>query len=364
LLQERFLLLMALFLVYGVLRNIFSAEPLVGWGALFGYFGHWLLPFMLGYGIVDRQFFRKSYRIFCATFVVIIFFSLLAYAGIFYRQIGDMIFVEVEHGLLLKGLRSHISLASLCLILSLLSVSQAVIRADIRRRTRLLLVVLSFFFLAALLLTGSRGYYIAAILTYSGFGVYLLFRSPHWRWFLAGGAGLLFIVALLFSASPSLRARMSRTGAGERNVSERIALYRVAIFEIKTRPLVGFGPGQGIRQKEFFNILPVEMRNVQRHPHLHSFYLNFAADFGLLGMVFLVTIIVQLLMGIWRATRSEDDFTRSFAVGLFWAFIGTMIGDCFDTLLLGPGTAMELFWLTGLVLGQRRRELSGQRKPS
>jgi hypothetical protein len=61
-----------------------------------------------------------------------------------------------------------------------------------------------------------------------------------------------------------------------------------------------------------------------------------------------------LLRDLFQVSAANDPYLRSLAFGLMWAFAGVMVGDCFDTLLRGPGTAMELFWLAGLVLRQAR----------
>lgn len=349
--REKLVLFIAVFLCYGTLRNLFSGEPSIGYGVMFGYFAHWLLPFMLGYGLTNNTAFRRSFWLFYGTFVVIIALSILAFFGYFYPFVAGACLTEQG---LLKGLRSHISLGSICLLLSFMSTGQLVYRQDLRPRTRTLMAVATLFFLGALFLTGSRGYYIAAFLSYTGFAVYYLLQTRRWKLFFAAAASTAVCITILFFASPTLRARIHNTNAGDNNVVERISLYRVAVAEIKARPVTGFGPGQGIRQKEFFNILPEERRDVQRHPHLHCFYLNFAADFGLAGALLLVLIMGQALCDIRRLSFSADDFTRAFAAGFFWAFIGVLIGDSFDTLLRGPGTAMEYFWLAGLLLGRKR----------
>ena len=58
----------------------------------------------------------------------------------------------------------------------------------------------------------------------------------------------------------------------------------------KARPLFGFGPGQGIKQKEFFEKLPEGERYFpNRHPALHLFYLNLAADLVWRGSLYLLS---------------------------------------------------------------------------
>jgi O-antigen ligase len=357
---EKLLVWLLLFIGYGLLRSLFSAQPAIGYGAMFGYAAHWLWPFVLGYGLVDGRSFRRVSSVYVATVIFILVFSLLAYFGMFPPRFGSGFFL-VEDGLL-KGLRSHISLASICLMLSLMAAGHVIISGEMRAARRAGMITLVFFFLGALFLTGSRGYYIAAAVTFTALGVYWVVHTRKAKLFVAGAAGMAILVTVLLLLSPDLRRRITNTGPRDNNVVERVTLYRVACWEIEARPLIGFGPGQGIKQTAFFDRLPGPQRAVQRHPHLHSFYLNLAADFGFIGVVLFMLITFRALQGLWAAARAGDPFVRAMAFGLFWGFIGVLIGDSFDTLLRGPGTAMELFWLTGLVLGQANIDEESRRE--
>lgn len=350
--KERIFVWISIFLVYGLLRSIFSDEPKIGFGTMFGYLSSWLWPFVLGYALNDFSSFRRVLAGYSFTISVIVFFSILAYFGFFYKQFpGD--FYLVYDGLL-KGLRSHIALAAICLVLSFFSLSHVVLRKELILRTKVILGMITLFFIGAIFLTGSRGYYIGGLISYAGFAVFQLIITGRWRFFLFSLIVFISTVTVLYFTSPYLKERISRTGAGDNNVRERIALYRVAVSEIRAKPFFGFGPGQGIKQKEYFNILPEEQRNVSRHPHLHSFYLNFAADFGLLGLSIFAIIMYCIFGKLYLIFKTESGLLGSAAFGLIWGLIGVLVGECFDTLLRGPGTAMELFWFLGLIIGRKK----------
>ncbi|MGA2089977.1 MAG: O-antigen ligase family protein, partial [Endomicrobiales bacterium] len=339
-----------LLLGYGIVRTLFSAQPSVGAGAMFGYFSHWLFPLLLGYLLARTDLARvpRLVELFSISFMVLIGVSLISYVSIIpdhfvIKGVGDFILV---HGGLLKGLRSHISLASICLILIFMHVHLG----RSKKLSRLYYGVIPVA-LIALVLTGSRGYYIAAVVSFTLYGVYNAITTGKLKQLLFGIFFVAALAVVAYTSVPTLRLRLNHTGSHDNNVRERLALYHVALSEIKDRPLTGFGPGQGIKQIRYFSELEPDMRSVSRHPHLHDFYLNFLADMGAMGFVLFAGIIYLLLQRMWSAGRSTDAFTAALGRGLFWALTGVLIGDCFDTLLLGPWTAMEIFWLSGLVMG-------------
>jgi O-antigen ligase len=352
--DEPLFLWLLVFVFYATLRSLFSGEPQIGFTATFGYFAHWLLPFLLGFCLKERNAVKRSFWLFYWMFVVIAVLSVLAYFGLSIREIVPRVFFAHEG--LLKGLRSHIAFGAVCVVMSFISLGQGMLRDDLPRQKRTLFFMVALLFTGALFLTGSRSYYIAAAVTYPAVGIYWAVRTGQWRWLAAGVAGIACIVTLLYFCTPFLRSRIQHTGPKDNNVVERVVLYRVALWEVRDNPLFGWGPGQGIRQTKYFDRLP-ERRDVQKHPHLHNFYLNLAADFGLIGLVLFGGMIYLILRSAWDiGLHDPEPFFRAFGFAVFWGFLGVLVGDCFDTLLRGPGTAMEVFWLAGLVLG-RSREL-------
>ena len=342
-----------IFIIYGLVLNMFSASPEIGSAALVGYFSHWLMPFMLGYGLLKSKYFNKIFWAFVIVFGVIVGFSVLAYFHLFYAKIGKDFYL-VNEGLL-KGLRSHIALAALCLLTSFLVLAQALLRKDIPSAKRIFYFVLFLFFVFALFLTGSRGYYIAALASYFLFGLFWIFRTKNWG-FAVGALAVACVILCAYFFAPVVKERLQRTTSHDMNIQERLSLYKVAVAEIKSRPVFGYGPGQGIKQEKFFEMLPENLKTVGRHPALHSFYLNFAADFGLGGLVIFIGIVFFMFKGLLKSFSSDDLFLSAAGIGLFWGLVAVLIGDMFDTLLRGPGVAMELFWLTGLVLRQIREK--------
>jgi O-antigen ligase len=340
------------FMAYGFIRAFFSSAPAIGFNSMIGYACQWLLPFLLGLGLNRTGEHRKIFWTFFSVFLAIICFSILAYFGLFFKSLGPGIYLADEG--LLKGLRSHIALAAMCLVLSFFALAQLTTNDRLAPGKKRLLVAVLVLLNAALFLTGSRSYYAAAAVSYFFFGIAWLFRTRRWGLFAGMIAGCCFLAATLYFSVPAIRQRISGTTIQTNSAVERLSLYKVALWEFKDSPIWGFGPGQGIKQTKYFQRLPGEMQNVNRHPALHDFYLNFAADFGAFGLLIFVLALYLIMKRLWIISKNGDVQLASLGLGLFWGLTGILIGDCFDTLLRGPGTAMELFWLTGLLFSYER----------
>jgi O-antigen ligase len=338
-------------MIYGFLRAALSPQTNVGFSVMLGYLSHWVLPFILGYGLAELQTVKKSFWTYYITFISLIFLSVLAFFGYFKPVFfGDF---QLAYEGLLKGGRSHIALGAICTILSFFSIGQILYNDKLSRNLKISLSAGLVFLSGALFLTGSRGYYLTALAVFALCSVVLVFHEKiiNKRWLFAGLIGVSIAVAGLYLVSPTIQFRIKNTsGIGKGSIFQRIDLYRIALWEIKDKPLFGFGPGQGaVHKEEYFERLPDKGLLLKGFQHLHNFCLNFGADFGLVGLVLFLLLAVSWLKNIWKIFINSTGFVKAFSFGLFWAVISILLGDCLDTLLRGPGVAMELFWLTGML---------------
>lgn len=343
------------FIVYGAALSLFSPEPSVGFACMLGYFSQWLLPFLLGFALSDKEQVKKVFTVFYVVFYLILILSFLAYFGLFPKEIGPGNFLANTEDGLLKGLRSHIAFAALCLLFSFMSSSRALFDNRLTVLKKTIFWALAVLPLGAIVLTGSRGYFLAATVSYAVFLVYVAVRTKKYALLSAFVAVTFLASSGLFFGQPRLSQRVSRTGPADESVAGRFAMYKIALSEIKANPVFGVGPGQGTRQLKYFGNLTLQELTLTKHVHLHSFYLHVAAEFGLLGLAAVILLFYSLLKRIYSAGHSLSGFERALAVGLFFGIIGILIGDMFDTLLRGPGTAMEVFWLSGLIFGITRK---------
>jgi len=74
----------------------------------------------------------------------------------------------------------------------------------------------------------------------------------------------------------------------------------------------------------------------------------------LLGLSIFAIILYCIFEKLYLIFKTESGLLGALAFGLMWGFAGVLAGECFDTLLRGPGTAMELFWFLGLIAGRKK----------
>ena len=67
------------------------------------------------------------------------------------------------------------------------------------------------------------------------------------------------------------------------------------------------------------------------------------------GLIIFVIIMAHIFLRLAAVMSDKESQVNLLAFGLFWGLAGLLIGDCFDTLLRGPGVAMELFWAAVMI---------------
>lgn len=344
--REKIFLLIILFLVYGFILSFFSYDKQKSFEEMVNYLASWLPPFILGYYIVDE---KKKYKILIinvAVFAVIVFFSILAYYGLFYKEVFGLPLAGSGLYGHINAFLWHISLGAMCVMMSSITLIFLLFKQDLTQKRKIILFVLSVFFAIALFLTGSRGYYIAGFITYFSIFFFYFYKTKQIKIILLFMLMSGLIIGILYSKNRFIQERMQNTSiVQEGSLQTRINGYKIAFAIFKNHTIFGVGPRQSVIQKEFIEISK-DYKNDSRH--LHSMYINILADFGLVGIIMfgcLVFFIFRRLIYVYKKHNSL------FALALIFCWISVLIGDNFDTVLRGPRVAMDYFWLTGLVLG-------------
>ncbi len=218
----------------------------------------------------------------------------------------------------------------------LLSLSLALSRAvtGVRRIAVAMVCVIQ---LGGLAVTFSRGAWIGFAI-----GLVAMIVLAYRRYVLAVAAAVVvgwfaapqvFIQRLLFSFSSTYAAKSS-TGQG------RLWRWDAALQHIADKPLLGVGLGTfGGTTAYMFGYWSIWVDN---------FYLQMAAEGGLLLLASFLWLLLRGVKGLVRAHASNDPYLKALSAGVFGAFLAVAVANVFEadweTLSVGVG-----FWfLAGL----------------
>jgi O-antigen ligase len=193
--------------------------------------------------------------------------------------------------------------------------------------------------------TYSRGAWLAALAVLVAFGI-LKKRS------------LLILVTVVFIGWQTLlpedvvdRISMTETTEGqlESSAGDRVVLWGLAMDLFKDKPLFGNG------------LDAFELSGVGgRYTNVHNLYLETLAEVGVIGFLFLVTILLRAMQAGWILYRTgRDDFEIGLGLGFFGCVLATIItnmfGDRWSYFAIGVN-----FWILWAIV---ERKLANLRAP-
>lgn len=341
--QEKIFTAMCLFLGYGFVLAFFAEDKTSAFSEMFNYFASWVPPFVLGYYITDKISKYKVLMLYFAVFTIVAVFSVLAYYGLFYKQIFNGHFAgEGLYGHV-NAFIWHISLGAMCVLVSSISLIFLLFKGGLNAKKRILLLIFSIFWIIVLVLTGSRSYYIAGFITYCLILIFYIYKFKRIKIPLIVISISIVLAGIIYFTNPYIQQRLKNTSLdSESSVTDRLNLYPMAFEIFKKYPLFGVGPMQTVNRNEIQN------SNLVASRHLHSLYLNLITQFGLIGFALFGYLIFQILKRLYDVYSRENSL---FALAMIFAWMSLLIGENFDTILRGPRVAMDYFWITGLILG-------------
>ena len=151
-------------------------------------------------------------------------------------------------------------------------------------------------------------------------------------WF---AAPQVFIQRLLFSFSNAYAAK-SATGLG------RVYRWEASLQHIADKPLLGVGLGTfGGTSAYMFGYWALWVDN---------FYLQMAAEGGLLLLVFFLWLLLRSAKGLVRAHRiAGDPYLKALAAGMFGAFAAVVVANFFEADWETLSVGVPFWFLAGLV---------------
>jgi len=186
----------------------------------------------------------------------------------------------------------------------------------------------------ALLLTYSRGALLGFLATIT---FYNLRSKKHFIIFLII---LILIFSIIFNYSP-LKNRFLSIFSLEKN-KERINIWKSTINMIKDHPLIGIGPGN-------YRIIYPEYRISDKKSNKtfsfsHNIFSNITSEMGFIGLIlFTWIIIITMKRGFYISSISP------LYRGIQAAFIGTLIHEQFDCIIMGVDIGGAFWLIVGLI---------------
>ena len=85
----------------------------------------------------------------------------------------------------------------------------------------------------------------------------------------------------------------------------RFYIWNNSLKLVKENPILGVGNGNF--QKEYAIYLPPDTEARKKHVHAHTDLINFAALFGIPGMILYIFIWLELFRILWRKWKTKSD---------------------------------------------------------
>jgi O-antigen ligase len=144
-----------------------------------------------------------------------------------------------------------------------------------------------------------------------------------------------FMERLLFSFTNAY-AQRSSAGLG------RLYRWDASLYHVVEHPLLGVGLGTfGGTTAYMFGYWALWVDN---------FYLQMAAEGGLLLLVFFLWLLLRGAKGLVRGHRvASDPYLKALAAGMFGAFLAIIVADAFEADWETLAVAVEFWFLAGLV---------------
>ena len=166
-------------------------------------------------------------------------------------------------------------------------------------------------------------------------------------------ACIIAILVLLSISFPSATTRFREVFQDYRNstaVQSRLVLGQVAINMFREKPLIGHGAGEYAFQ--YIDRLGVVYPSEKTHAMLratvfareaHNDYLQFACEFGLIGMALLGFLLFAVMRALWRMRLLHPEYMIAGFFVIIYMAASSLVSFPWQTSMAGP--------LAGLMLG-------------
>jgi putative inorganic carbon (hco3(-)) transporter len=219
---------------------------------------------------------------------------------------------------------------------------------------KILLVIVLLMSIAALILTFSRGSWVSFAV---GLVVFFFMALRH-HWIsgkrIVAPAVLMSIVLGVFSLP--ITARLSQDDGG--SAYSRVPLIKLALEMILNHPFIGVGANN------FGMVIPQYLSSELRGQWLHivhSQYLLIFAETGLIGMVFFLVILGNMIFICLRCIRAKDPILSPISIGVISGLIALFLHMGVELSI--SRLTVQLFWIMVSITIASERLIKNNRRP-
>jgi len=115
----------------------------------------------------------------------------------------------------------------------------------------------------------------------------------------------------------------------------RLEIWLTSAKSIIAHPILGVGLGN------YISVLGEDVSAVKKGASAHNLYLDFAAEIGIAGALFLITMFLEILRSSWRFFKeAKEPYLKAFCLFFGLYFLWAMIYSLFDVVLLNDKVLM------------------------
>lgn len=330
-----------LFFLTGFLSIPFSVQPLNGIGELVTLLLRMVLPFVLVIGFVKER--RQLFNILIAMVISLFIADVCAvWQGVHgnYRALAFS-----EHPMTLAGYL----LQMIPLILVFLVEDQT-----LSKTYRITFGITLIFSIIALIYNGTRGAWIAVILTLLLYGFLSVKKNPK---FLLGLLTILVIIGIVVLQIPSLRHRIDTIDDNNfQSNAERLLIWHSAWNMFLDHPITGVGLGNYEKAYKEQYISPKAKE--PKLSHAHNNFLQVLADRGIIGFVGFIYLFGYILYSSYRNYLKTKNL---WALGIFLVTISLLLQGLTEY-NAGNSAVTRMYWfLVGLSVWAMNSEYDSRR---
>lgn len=349
-LKEKILISISIFIIYGIILTCFCDNKDLAFKEITNCFLGWICAFFLGYSVKDKKKNSALIKITIFVFVLTVFLGFLSYFGLLPEKI--YFFRLRQYNQIKVGTTSRLIFAARCLIVSIILISYILFKKEISKQKTFIAIFLILFFSMALFLSGSRVYYFVYFITLLSISIFFFVKTKSLKQIIMFFSIIFILCGIAYSTNKQIAKRIKNISiTKDVSISSRINMHKFAIKLIKQYPVFGVGPAQATTQEDFFKL---KLDN-HDHPHLHSVYLDTAAEYGIIGLILFLIIMFYVFKNLILQYRKDNDF---FTLALIFIWFALLLGDFFNLTIFRPFAISLCFWFTGLTLSKPKKEKS------